>query len=82
MEMSAYEDTDSMKHIGTSVNQHGFLLRTNQSVAARSVSEARSWLAEAKIVQRDFAAFGLPKSNAAARTHTMVVPTYRLWKMR
>ena len=64
-----------MKHIGTSVNQHGFLLRTNQSVAVSNVSEASSWFAEAKIVQRDFAAFGLPKSSAAASTHTMVVPT-------
>ena len=56
-----------MKHIGMSVNQHGFLLRTNQSVAVRSVSEASSWLAEAKIVQSDFAAFGLARRSAAAR---------------
>ena len=75
---SAHEETPIMSAMGRTVIHVKLRFLMNHSVAVRSVSEARSWFADAKSVQSCFAVAGLPMRSATASAQTIAVPTYML----
>ena len=74
----ATDETPIISTIGTAVIQQGRRFLTNQSVAERSVRAARSWFADAKIVQSCFEVCAAPRRSPAARRTTSAVPKYML----